>query len=66
MICLIILGNKNKVLSPEKRILMSSILYLAFPRLIQKLDYCLEEPVSDQTCKYNVGLILEKSFWGKV
>jgi len=43
--CIIVTEQQTKLYTPEERILMSSIFYLAFPSLIKKLDYCLKEPV---------------------
>lgn len=44
-------GKKSKMYSPEERILMSSIVYLAFPQLIKNLDYCLKKPEIDEKSK---------------
>lgn len=48
---MIVSDKKTKVYTPDERILMSSIVYLAFPQLINNLDYCLKRPEIDKNSK---------------
>ncbi|XP_050425532.1 uncharacterized protein LOC126836338 [Adelges cooleyi] len=44
--------RQRRLYTPQERILMSSIVFLAFPCLINKLEYCLDEPVADKELSY--------------
>jgi len=48
LFAIIVSGNVKKHYLPEERILMCSILHLAYPCFIKRLNYFLKDPVPEK------------------